>query len=1103
MKKVIFVAIFAMFLIVSNVGEGFPVWALNDSNNTSTGNSTTTSQNETIAIPTSNATNSTIPNNHLSSNHTLDAIPPAVDSTSSVITPNQITINQGSQVQLLVQVSSLSNQSNISTGIVSWSDGNAGGTFNPNFCTISSGACTVSYVPSTNFNTVTITASYGGDVTHSGSIGTSILKVNIVHNVITTIKSNADTVYRGSQVTLSAVLTDNLISSSVPIGTITWSDNLGGTFSPNSCTVSAGSCSVLYTPPSNYDGSISITANYGGDELHSTSQGIFSLMINLHNTTTIVSPNIATINQKTSTVFTATVSDISNSQITPLGRIQWSDGNAGGIFTSSSCLVLSNGCSVSYIPPTNSSSITITASYIQDDLHSASSGTSLLTINLPHDTITTIVPNSISIVRGLDEKFTATVHDSSKSLTPTGTIFWSDGNSGGTFNPSSCVLSSGNCIVSYTPSTNSQNLIHVTGTYNGDAMHLESIGMAQFSIVNLPSSILLSTDQSYYAYGDAVTLSVDLPDQSLQNIAVGISDPNGDNIISRTITTDENGTGSLQFKIPNTYKTGVYQDVVNAIVEGKNYTNSTKFTVIKSHGLTIDSVQITNQAGDPVSMLKKGQNGFVKVSVSSGEKMPALLTLNLFDANQSSLGTSSIKSVVSTGTSQMTLSFFIPSDVQVGSANVFTNVYSDWPNNGGTPITTESCLAAEIQDPSNVSASYIPNPPHVCTSNETTTGITNTNLVSLTNDKAQITLGILLQNDSMTFMSPTEAHLLALAYENNTAANTKSKSIGVVNVNLDSMNKSNVISGNANSTQFTTLAGPDLQNNPMALKILQEIEASKRQVANIIGNETAKKLNEQLILQQRQAASANLKDDLTKLQQLNAANTTTATYAHFLTTVSDARSQAVFQDEFNFMKQRINVANTMMQNDLNAGDTWVTAVEDFNKYATISHVQMVTLNRDLNIQYGLADNRVQSCFDDKGQLTVIDGTNPCIVNVENNSTGSNGIAILSVQATDQQGNPVSLFKMGQNGYVKVVVVSNVGSQSLVTINAFDSNTSSLGTVSAKYAISPGRSEIILPYYVPLNSGTGLSDLYANVFTDWPTKGGVSQTNELSNIVGLS
>src|SRR4029077_19015390 len=106
------------------------------------------------------------------------------------------------------------------------------------------------------------------------------------------------------------------------------------------------------------------------------------------------------------------------------------------------------------------------------------------------------------------------------------------------------------------------------------------------------------------------------------------------------------------------------------------------------------------------------------------------------------------------------------------------------------------------------------------------------------------------------------------------------------------------------------------------------------------------------------------------------------------------------------------------------------------------------------------------------QLTVINGINPCVANIENNSTGPSGISIVSVQPTDQQGNPVSLIKRGQTGYVKVVIDSSASAQSLVTLNLFDSNISSLGTVSAQYTLSPGQSEVIVPYYVPAQSGTG-------------------------------
>jgi len=1150
-------------------------------------------------------------------NSTVSIVPQTtvtIDSTSSTVTSNSGTTNQGSPVSFTVRVMDTSTLPTITTGTVTWSDGNLGGIFNPSSCTISSGTCTVSYTPPANYGgIVTITTNYGGDGTHSGSTGTSTLTVTAIHSVTTTITSSTSS---GSQVQFTATLADTSSPQIIPTGTVTWSDgNIGGTFDQSSCIISSGTCTVSYTPPANYGNNILITTSYESDGSFSTSSGIFTLMTHvLPNTSTTVIPSVATVNQgsqisftakvddasnlptiqigtvtwsdgnlggifnpssctissgtctvsytppastsnlvtvtatygtnneysgstgtsiltinslpSTSTTvtpgtgtinqgsqiqFTATVTGTSSSQVTPTGTVTWSDGNLGGIFNPSSCTISSGTCTTSYTAPLNySGTITITTIYNGDTANSGSTGTSILTLDALHNTTTTVTPNVATVAQGSRVQFAATLVDTSISSIVTGTVTWSDGNAGGSFDDTSCTLSSNTCAVSYTPSTYSTNAVTITATYGGDSTHSGSFGTAQSTVIVLPSSLLLNTDQSYYAYGDVVTLSVVLPGQSLQNIAVGVSDPSGDNIVSRTITTDENGTGSLQFKIPSTYQTGVYQDTVNAIVDGRNYTNSTEFNVIKSRGVTIDSVQITNQQGNPVSILPQGQNGFVKVSLSSGEQMPALLTLNLFDANQSSLGTTSIKSILNPGTSQMTLSFFIPSNVQVGVANVFTDVYSDWPNNGGTPLTAESCLAADLQNVSTLPVSYVPSAPHSCTnSTMSTSGVGNVLSTAMTNNQAEVTLGVAIQNDSMTFMSPTQAHLLALAYANNTGQNVANNSVGTVNVNLNSLgvNGTSVgIIGNATgvgSTQFTTLAGPDLQNNPMALKILQEIQESKQQVANIIGNQTAAQLDQQLVLQQRQAAASQLKQDLTTLAAASASTTPDTAYANFLATVGNNQTQSVFQDEFNFMKQRITVANTAMQSVINSGGSLDQALATFNQYATVNHVQMVGLNNELNVEYGLADSKIQSCFNNAGQLTVVNGINPCISDVENNSTGPNGISIVSVQPTDEQGNPVSLIQRGQTGYIKVIIDSDVNTQSLITVNLFDSNVSSLGTASAQYTINPGQSEVILPYYVPAQSGTGLASVYANVFTDWPNKGGIPQSNELSYFVGLS
>ena len=150
-------------------------------------------------------------------------------------------------------------------------------------------------------------------------------------------------------------------------------------------------------------------------------------------TTTSVIPNPATVNSGAQITFTVTVTDNTNSTNTPTGIISLSDNNAGGTFTHTSCTLPSGGCITSYTPATNSSStVTINATYTGDSTHSASSGTSSLTVNRFHSTTTTVTPNSAVVNSGTQITFTATVADTSSSpTTPSGNVTWSDNNAGG------------------------------------------------------------------------------------------------------------------------------------------------------------------------------------------------------------------------------------------------------------------------------------------------------------------------------------------------------------------------------------------------------------------------------------------------------------------------------------------------------------------------------------------------------------------------------------------------------------------------------------------------------------------------------------------------
>ena len=233
----------------------------------------------------------------------------ALDDTTTAVTPSPSSVNSGAHITFTVIVADYSTPINTPGGNVTWSDGSSG-TFNPTFCTLSSGSCTTSYTASTSSPTVTITASYAGDSTHSTSLGTASLTVNQIHPTTTKVTPNPATISSGS-LTFVVKVNDTYSSPTTPTASVAWSDGgSGGSFSPPSCILSSGSCQTLYTASTNSPSSVTITANYAGDSTHSTSSGTSSLTVNqIHATTTTVTPNPSSVNSGSQITVTVTVSD--------------------------------------------------------------------------------------------------------------------------------------------------------------------------------------------------------------------------------------------------------------------------------------------------------------------------------------------------------------------------------------------------------------------------------------------------------------------------------------------------------------------------------------------------------------------------------------------------------------------------------------------------------------------------------------------------------------------------------------------------------------------------------------------------------------------------
>jgi hypothetical protein len=95
--------------------------------------------------------------------------------------------------------------------------------------------------------------------------------------------------------------------------------------------------------------------------------------------------------------------------------------------------------------------------------------------------------------------------------------------------------------------------------------------------------------------------------------------------------------------------------------------------------------------------LQPGEIGFIKVTTQSNKPIGSLITVNLFDSELTSIGIGSVQSTLALGESEIILSFMIPEQTSNGDAEIFVNAFTDWPSNGGTPLTKEFSIVENIQ----------------------------------------------------------------------------------------------------------------------------------------------------------------------------------------------------------------------------------------------------------------------------------------------------------------------------------------------------------------------------------------------------------------------
>ena len=170
-------------------------------------------------------------------------------------------------------------------------------------------------------------------------------------------------------------------------------------------------------------------------------------------------------------------------------------------------------------------------------------------------------------------------------------------------------------------------------------------------------------------------------------------------------------------------------------------------------------------------------------------------------------------------------------------------------------------------------------------------------------------------------------------------------------------------------------------------------------------------------------------------------------------------------------------------------------VTDPRGNTVISRSVTISPNDSQNIDFRLSENSKSGNY----KVTATTYDNGKIITEKTKfkvQSQFNSFSISGVTVTDQQGNPSSL-DAGEMGFIKVDLKSNKLISTLVTVNLFDSEFTSIGIGSVKSSLVSGDSEIILSFMIPDDAAIGPADINVNAFSDWPSKGGIALTPEFA------
>lgn len=165
----------------------------------------------------------------------------------------------------------------------------------------------------------------------------------------------------------------------------------------------------------------------------------------------------------------------------------------------------------------------------------------------------------------------------------------------------------------------------------------------------------------------------------------------------------------------------------------------------------------------------------------------------------------------------------------------------------------------------------------------------------------------------------------------------------------------------------STISGDDVSKNPLAKQILERIEIAKQRIAELKQKQIQLNEQQKFIEEQREIAKQKLSTQLDRMNKDYEDYTPKAAFTNFVSKMPE-KVHSVYWGMFEYQSSKVQAANDAMNRILENGGSYAEARQAFNDIASTKRVQLIEMTKNLNIENGLADDKIQQSFDRYGKL---------------------------------------------------------------------------------------------------------------------------------------